>query len=849
MKIILTLISLIVLGGIIYPQINEITKLPLQNFSEQIIHTTPLWISENDILIFFSGNSYKDQSGIDTIYSVRSIDRGKSWSSRSIQIIDTTNNSRRMTHATIKTKDNRILQVWSNPYVTFKLIYSDDYGSTWSDPISFVVRDPIPLRFPKYFSLTELMSGEIILSFSIPGSYIIKSTDGGITWQTDEPFNFGIGKKSLSIIETGVDSLLAVYSLNDSIFSEYSTDNGMTWSDSSFVDTLSTTNNSLHIAKRADGSLVIVYDAFTESLPHYQYANDIFIKESFDKGMSWTNAVSFTRYLGNDESSNITSLGSDVFVSFLSERDHGIYYGIIDESEDKFTPPLLKSQKTVNIDYENDKLGFQAEVIDDEGVSRVIARIEQINLITELFDDGMHNDSLANDNIFGNTLPFITEGYHGDAYAMDLNNISLPFSSKGVIADMNIEYKGGFSFELEMTDISGNVGLTGAGVLIPIRGGGGSMAKYQEGSFLFSGGFCLSGYSNGTLWSNAVASAMLVEDYLPGLIDGESYNVLDGIYVVNKRDPAFGHTWQNWKDAVLLGAEFYDGDGDGIYNPVDKNWNGTWDLNEDMPPLIGDEIAWCVYNDGLPRNQRRWNTVEPQGIEVRQTIFATSDPELENVIFIRYSILNTGMVADIMDSVYFGIYEDADVGDPTDDVVGCDTLLNSAYYYGNEPDAQYGDNPPAFFSTLLQGPIVETNDYLDTAYNNSGELIGSFSLESAKNLSITSHTLFMNSISGGILNDPSTVEEARHFLLGKDRLGIYPNPCTWGLGEVRGGVNCNEVNPRLWFSGDPVTDIGWISTQNRDTRNLVSTGPFQLEKDKPQEIIIAYVIRKRNLIH
>jgi hypothetical protein len=843
MKIILTLISLIVLGGIIYPQINEITKLPLQNFSEQVVQTTPLWISESDILIFFSSYSNSDKSQIDTIYSVRSTNRGKTWSGHSIQVIDTSDSNHRMTPTAIITKNNRILLLWSNPYVTFKLIYSDDFGSTWSDPKSFVVRDPLPLRFREHFRFTEVTNGELLLSFSTFRSYFIKSTDGGITWQTDEPFYFGSNKKSLSIIETGVDSLLAVYSSNDCIFSEFSTDNGLTWNNSSFIDSLSNANNSLHIAKRADGSLVIVYDAFTESLPHYQYANDIFIKESFDKGMSWTNAVSFTRYLGNDESSNITSLGSDVFISFLSERDPGIYYGIIDESEDKFTPPLLKSQKTVNIDYENDKLGFQAEVIDDEGVSRVMAMIDQINFTIELFDDGMHNDSLPNDNIFGNTLPIITEGYQGGGYAMDLNNISLPFSSKGVIADMNIEYKG-FSFELEMTDISGNVGLTGAGVRIPIRGGGGSMGKFDEGGFLFSGGFVLSGYSNGEMWSNAVASAMLVEDYLPGLIGSELYDPLNGIYVVNKRDPSFSYTWQKWKDAVSLGAEFYDGDGDGIYNPVDKNWNGTWDLNEDMPPLIGDEIAWCVYNDGLPRNQRRWNTVEPQGIEVRQTIFATDNPELENVIFIRYSILNTGSVAEVLDSVYFGVWEDADVGDATDDVVGCDTLLQSGFYYANTPDLLYGDNPPSFFTSLLQGPVVSTNSPSDTAKNNFGQQIGTETFSNSINLDITSHIFFMSG--NPIGHDPHDATEARYNLLGKTRLNEYVNPCNFVYCQVRGGVNCNEVNPKFWGSGDPVTNIGWISTQQRDYRNLIGTGPFQLEKDIPQEIIIAYVIGRGN---
>ncbi len=47
-----------------------------------------------------------------------------------------------------------------------------------------------------------------------------------------------------------------------------------------------------------------------------------------------------------------------------------------------------------------------------------------------------------------------------NAYAMDLNNISLPFNRSGIIADVNIGYKG-FTFELEMIDISGSTRLNG----------------------------------------------------------------------------------------------------------------------------------------------------------------------------------------------------------------------------------------------------------------------------------------------------------------------------------------------------------------------------------------------------
>ncbi len=263
-----------------------------------------------------------------------------------------------------------------------------------------------------------------------------------------------------------------------------------------------------------------------------------------------------------------------------------------------------------------------------------------------------------------------------------------------------------------------------------------------------------------------------------------------------------------------------------------------------MPMIIGDITAWCVFNDALPKNMRRWNTVRPQGIEISQTIFAINDPELENVIFIQYKILNTGSVAEVMDSVYFGVWEDADIGDAADDVVGCDTLLQSGFFYGNQPDYVYGDNPPSFFTSLLQGPIINTNNPKDTAKNNFGELLGSEKIYGAKNLNITSHIFYLSGVTGH--SDPNNAVEARNYLLGKNSLGNFVNPCTFPYCEVRGGINCSEVNKVFWASGDPVTNVGWICDQNRDTRNLVSTGPFLLEKDKPQEIIIAYVIRKRN---
>ena len=211
-------------------------------------------------------------------------------------------------------------------------------------------------------------------------------------------------------------------------------------------------------------------------------------------------------------------------------------------------------------------------------------------------------------------------GKQGDSYALNVNNIWMPLNRKGIIADVNVPPNG-------------------------------SLGQYAGGGFLFSGGFFMSGYSNGTLWANAAASASLVEDYVQGVVNGENDpNAV--IYVINSQDNYVDQgggswvphqSWIDWIDAVELGADFYDGDGDGEYTPQDKDNDGVWDENEDRPDLIGDELAWCVFHDGLPVAQRRWNTTIEVGMEVRQSIFAfASAGAIGNIIFVRYRFKYVG---------------------------------------------------------------------------------------------------------------------------------------------------------------------------------------------------------------
>ncbi|MBT8392740.1 MAG: T9SS type A sorting domain-containing protein [Ignavibacteriaceae bacterium] len=835
-----------------FPQISQITRLPVQNPSQSIKESVPIWLSENEIMIFYVNES------LDTVFSTKSNNRGLSWEEpKMISKIDVFFNQHETHLTALKNTSGRLFLAWTIFEESMKLIYSDDNGASWSEPMSILGAGwhPVFQKRSSFLNLTEWDDGKLCLSFysyGISTNFYKLSTDFGLSWSEDAnefPGISGSVLKELSIISIDENKLLAVFEKSKSnssgIYSRTSSDNGLSWTDLIVISDDPYQEVRPKIAKLGDGNIVLAY-VRNNVIAEFNYSeNNIYYKISEDFGTTWSAENQFTRYLGEDTFVSSTSIQNNTFVTFATDRfstadptedTFQISYGILGESVEKFTPPKVINTTAPEqfVDIENKEFVYQATVIDDEEVSKVVAVIADSVYMEEMFDDGMHYDGEANDLIFGNVFPIIVTRYES-GYYLNANKIQLPLSNNGVIADVNIPIGQNASILAEDNYQS----LSRYNAFVTLAGGG-STGKYEEGSFLFSSGFFLSGYTNGELWTNAIASASLTEDYLAGIVNSNPEDPLFNFYVVGKDDAPFGSSWLKWKDAVSLGAEFYDGDGDGFYNPIDKNWNGTWDTSEDMPMLIGDEIAWCVYNDGLPKEQRRYNTIDPQGIEVRQTIFATAEPALENVIFIRYSILNTGLVAEVMDSIYFGIYEDGDLGDFSDDVVGCDTLLQSGFFYNNRSDAQYGENCPAFFTTLLQGPVTYTNIQSDTAKINLGQLIGSENITGAKNKDISFHVFYI----GGdpALRDPSNEIEARNYLTGRDRVGNIPDPCTFAYGEVRGGINCNEVDSKYWFSGDPVTDVGWICTQNQDMRNLVSTGPFDLEKGKPQEIIIAYVI-------
>ncbi len=276
-------------------------------------------------------------------------------------------------------------------------------------------------------------------------------------------------------------------------------------------------------------------------------------------------------------------------------------------------------------------------------------------------------------------------------------------------------------------------------------------------------------------------------------------------------------------------AGFWDENGDGLYNPLD----GDFPIVEirgcdSKPTTFPDQMIFWIYNDnGNIHTESNGSTPIQMEVQVQAFSYSTND-EINDMTFQRYKLINRA-IEDI-DSTYFAMWVDADLGCYTDDYVGCDTSRSLAYTYNADAeDGDVGTSCPGGVNTYgTDIPIIGV-DYFRGPLNEFGEEIG-----------MSAFTYYNN---GGVGNpppgttDPQTAQEFYNYLSGSWRDG---SPFTYGDDGYQDGAPISYA-----FTEPPNDPNGWsmctADLPEYDRRTIQASGPFKLEPSAINELIIGAV--------
>lgn len=301
---------------------------------------------------------------------------------------------------------------------------------------------------------------------------------------------------------------------------------------------------------------------------------------------------------------------------------------------------------------------------------------------------------------------------------------------------------------------------------------------------IFTAGLSTAAYVNGAL---RLASVSYSGEYGPGYVLNGVFTTSAAfkLYKVSRGDNAINNPdYANWGLMVPFGAPYHDVNNNGVYDPlVDKP--GVKSAAQTIFICMTDaDPATHTASEGFSGG------TAPLNSEMHLTSWSYDNvPALTDVQFVKIQIINKNNTA--WDSAYFGVISDPDLGDGTDDYIGCDIGRNLGYCYnsdnndGNGSGATYGLNPPAVGFDLLKGARVGSN-----------------------NVGMTTFDYFTNTGSGGspCEQDPSgTPEQAYNYLKGLKKDGT-----PW--------LNPTENPPsitKFCYPGDPETNSGWTEFKGK----------------------------------
>ncbi len=330
-----------------------------------------------------------------------------------------------------------------------------------------------------------------------------------------------------------------------------------------------------------------------------------------------------------------------------------------------------------------------------------------------------------------------------------------------------------------------------------------------------------------------------VQSYYNWFIEGEhgpnplqSNPTLSDAYTQISSWPAFGPEGQPL-------APFYDFNGDGQYDITtgdvpDFDVTGTRGCNA---KLFGDQNIFWVFND--KGNIHTETGGEAIGLEIQAQAFAfqTTD-DLNNASFLKYKIINKSSFR--LDSTFFGLWDDADLGYAFDDYVGCDVGLGLGILYngtavdGSGQTTAYGANPPAIGVDFFEGPYKDPNGLDDAASTVPASFLNyGDGIVDNERLGMCSFMYFNNDFTP--TGNPQITDDYYQYLTTTWKDGQH---ITYGgNGRTGGSVLCHYMFPGtsdpLGYGTNMVPQAPWDETSSHnvpgDRRFIESAGPFTLQ--------------------
>ncbi|MBL0108235.1 MAG: hypothetical protein IPP52_13355 [Ignavibacteria bacterium] len=331
---------------------------------------------------------------------------------------------------------------------------------------------------------------------------------------------------------------------------------------------------------------------------------------------------------------------------------------------------------------------------------------------------------------------------------------------------------------------------------------------------IFTSGLSIGCYYNGSIRQ---AAASYAGEYAPGYIDQNGVVKTDArfrIYKIKAGDNAATNPdYAAWGDMIPFGAPYVDMNNDGVYSP-----------GVDIPGIKdAEQTLFLCMTDGFPERhavgEGFGGGTAPINAEVHLTLWGYNTQGLEDLQFVNWVVINKSNTT--WERTFFSVIVDPDLGDATDDYIGCDTSAISgnkdmAFCYnadnidGSGSPPSYGQSPPASGMDFFQSPIIRTSNPNDSVSYYFPPGSSNKVTKQGKQLGLSSFVYFTNTGSGGVQceQDPGTPLEAYRYQTGIKKDGtpwLYP-------GTLQPTKFC--------YPGDPERFTGWSERGTNGVSNL-----------------------------